>query len=74
MSHCANCLTLTRDTAGAPGHIALHIVDTQRRRTPRSVTVTISTFRCSVCASMWRYREAKDDGQQGWSFLPPAAA
>lgn len=74
MSLCANCLLLTRDTSGVPGHVALRIVDTQRRRIPRSVTVTISTFRCSDCGAIWRYREAKDDGQQGWSLLAPESA
>lgn len=74
MSLCANCLTLTRDTSGAPGHAALRIVDTQRRKIPRSVTVTISTFRCTDCGAVWRYREAKDDGQQGWSLLEPVPA
>lgn len=70
MPLCDNCLALTRDTPGTPGHLALRIVDTQRRRIPQSVTVTISTFRCSDCGTMWRYREAKDDGPQGWSTLP----
>jgi len=74
MSLCANCLSLTRDTSGTPGHLALRIVDTQRRRIPGSVTVTISTFRCSDCGAIWRYREAKDGGQQGWSILATEAA
>lgn len=74
MSLCATCLILTRDTPRAPGHVALRIVETQRRRIPRSVTVTISTFRCSDCGAIWRYREAKDDGQQGWSLLTTESA
>jgi len=74
MSLCANCLTLTRGTSGAPGHLALRIVDTQRRRTPQSVTVTLSTFRCSDCGAMWHYREAKNEGPQGWSLLPTESA
>lgn len=74
MSLCANCLSLTRDTAGAPGHVALRIVDTQRHRIPRSVTVTLSSFRCADCGAIWRYREAKDDGQQGWSLLETESA
>lgn len=74
MSLCANCLTLTRDTSGVPGHVALRIVDTQRRKIPRSVTATISTFRCSDCGAIWRYRDAKDDDQQGWSLLATQSA
>lgn len=69
MSLCANCLTLTRDTSGGPGHLALRIVDTQRRRIPGTVTVTMSTFRCSDCGAIWSFREAKDNGQQGWSLV-----
>jgi len=74
MSLCVNCLTLMRDTSHAPSHLALRIVDTQRRRIPQSVSVTISTFRCSDCGTMWRYREAKDDGPQGWSLMETDSA
>ena len=74
MSLCVNCLALMRDTSQAPSHLALRIVDTQRRKTPRSVSVTISTFRCSDCGAMWRYREAKDDGPQGWSLMQTDSA
>jgi len=64
---CANCLAVARDASNAPGHLALHIIDTRRSKLPRSATVTISTFRCSDCGATWRYREAKDNGPQGWS-------
>ena len=64
---CANCLAVARDASNAPGHLGLHIIDTRRSKIPRSATVTISTFRCSDCDAIWRYREAKDSGPQGWS-------
>ncbi len=74
MSLCANCLALTPDTPGVAGHLALRIVDTQRRKIPRSVTVTLSTFRCSDCGALWRYREAKDEGPQGWALVATEVA
>ncbi|TPQ35384.1 hypothetical protein C2U69_21085 [Cupriavidus pinatubonensis] len=64
---CANCLAVARDASKASGHLALHIIDTRRSKLPRAATVTISTFRCSDCGVIWRYREAKDSGPQGWS-------
>ena len=70
---CTNCLAVARDTSGAPGHPGLRIIDTRRSRIPRSVTVTISTFRCAECGAIWRYREAKDNGAQGWALVPDEA-
>lgn len=70
MQLCENCLSVTRDTSGAPGHPGLRIVDTRRSRIPGSVTVTISTFRCQECGAIWRYREAKDNGPKGWALVP----
>lgn len=67
---CATCLAVLRDASGAPGHLSLRIIDTRRSKIPRSVTVTISTFRCSDCGAIWRYREAKDSGPQGWALVP----
>lgn len=64
---CANCLAVARDASNAPGHLALHIIDTRRSKLPRAATVTTSLFRCSHCSTIWRYREAKDNGPQGWS-------
>jgi hypothetical protein len=67
---CANCLAVASDASGASGHLGLRIIDTRRSKMPRSVTVTISTFRCSDCSAIWCYREAKDSGPQGWSLVP----
>lgn len=69
-----NCLAVIPDTAGTPGHPALRIIDTQRRKIPRAATVTVSTFRCTDCGTVWRYRDAKDDGPQGWAIVPGNAA
>ncbi|TPQ43102.1 hypothetical protein C2U69_04005 [Cupriavidus pinatubonensis] len=64
-----NLVAASRDASGAPGHLALRIIDTRRSKIPRSVTVTISTFRRSGRGEIWRCREAKNSGPQGWSLV-----
>lgn len=74
MPLCDNCLSIQRDTLGAPGHPALRITDTQRRKLPGSFSETVSMFHCAQCGAVWRYREAKGGDDQGWALLQEGAA
>ncbi len=68
MSICERCMSIAPGIAGAPGHPALRIIDTQRQKIPGSPSVTVRIFRCLTCGTVWRYREAKRD-EVGWRLL-----
>ncbi|WP_042879637.1 hypothetical protein [Cupriavidus necator] len=78
MTLCTACQAIELHLRGAPGHAALRITDTQRIKPPGKAAVTISTFVCQDCGTLWTYRDQKTGPEQGWQVHseaePPPAA
>jgi len=65
---CAPCATIQRNWRGAPGHAEL--VQGSNRKEPRSHgQVTITSYRCEHCGTVWQYENDKVNLHAGWSVV-----
>lgn len=74
MTLCEQCRAIETGKRGAPGHAALRITGTERRKPPGAPAVTVSTFVCAACGAAWVHYDDKHDEGRGWSLAEGQAA
>lgn len=68
MELCEPCAGIQRNWRRAPGHAEL-VQRGNRKEERGSGLVTITTYRCDHCGTVWEYENDKANLHAGWSVV-----
>jgi len=68
MALCEPCAGIQRNWRRAPGHAEL-VQRGNRKEERGSGTVTITTYKCDHCGTVWEYENDKANLHAGWSVV-----
>jgi ssDNA-binding Zn-finger/Zn-ribbon topoisomerase 1 len=68
MELCEPCAGIQRNWRRAPGHAEL-VQRGNRKEERGSGTVTITTYKCDHCGTVWEYENDKANLHAGWSVV-----
>jgi hypothetical protein len=68
MALCDPCAGIQRNWRRAPGHAEL-VQRGNRKEERGSGTVTITTYKCDHCGTVWEYENDRANLHAGWSVV-----
>jgi hypothetical protein len=68
MELCDSCAGIQRNWRRAPGHAEL-VQRGNRKEERGGGTVTITTYKCDHCGTVWEYENDKANLHAGWSVV-----